>query len=148
MVVKSIQATGTHQDIGVIHLENGRRLKWLLFNGQNTPKLPFGTLVKISLTFEERDFLSGVDGIVWATYDREQAETIQNALLAQNILSEIEELGLSEWLHYLLLIPNEVDVQKAIDFIWREATGMRLEPDWWYPAGTQNESFKKWLNGI
>jgi len=147
MAVKYIRATGRHKDVGIIHLENGSLLEWIIFNGTEIPRLPFGTQVKISLTFEEQDFLNGVDGIVWGTYDRRQAETIQSALLVQNILSEAREFILDEWMLYLLFIPQKEDVQKAIDFIWRDEAGLRLKPDWWYPAKAPNESFLKWING-
>lgn len=131
----------------MVQLRSGSRLKWILFGEENTPRLPFGTRVEITLSYEERDFLNGVNGIVWATYDRLQAETIQNALLVQNIFSEARQLELDDWLLYQLFIPRTEDVEKAIDFIWRDTTGMRLQPDWWFPAQAENESFRKWING-
>lgn len=91
--------------------------------------------------------MSGEEGIVWATYDQHQAETIQNALHAQQISGEIHTTKMGRWRLYLLSIPNLPDVEKAIDFIWRDNTGMRLEPDWWYPANGENKSYNKWING-
>jgi len=35
---------------------------------------------------------------------------------------------------------------KAIDFIWREEAGLRLNLDWQYSANKENESFNKWLS--
>lgn len=147
MPSRSLQTNGSYQDVGVIRLENGKNLEWRLISDEEMPLMPFGTNINISIKYEERNFLNGADGFVWATYDHRQAETIQNALMAQNISSEAQELLLNDWLLHLLLIPNADDVQKAIDFIWRDATGMRLQPDWAYPADAQNESFRKWING-
>lgn len=147
MTVKSIRMEGRHQDIGIIHLENGQSLSWLIFNRNHIPRIPFGTPINISITFEERDLLTGVDGIVWATYDPHQNETIQNALLVQNIFSETQELVLDKWRLHLLHISDSRDVEKAIDFIWRDEAGMRLKPDWSYPANSRNHSFDKWVNG-
>ena len=48
----------------------------------------------------------------------------------------------------LFCIPEAREVATAVDFIWREPGGLRLQPDWWYPAGAENESFDKWINGI
>ena len=48
----------------------------------------------------------------------------------------------------LLCIPEAREVAAAVDFIWREPSGLRLQPDWSYPAGKENESFEKWINGI
>ena len=147
MPIRSIKIKGSHQDIHEIRLKSGKRIKWILFNEELFPQLPFGTRVDIILTFEEKDFLNGVDGVVWATYDPLQIETIQNALMVQDISSEARKLELDEWLMHLLFVPRKADVEKAIDFIWRDDAGMRLQPDWWDPAGGQNESFKKWING-
>lgn len=147
MPVRSIRTKGSHQDLHIIQLKSGSRLKWILFGEQNVPRIPFGTRLEITISYKEEDFLNGENGNVWATYDRHQAETIQNALLVQNIFNEMQELALDDWLLHLLSVPRVEDVEKAIDFIWREATGMRLQPDWWYPAGAQNESFEKWIKG-
>jgi len=39
------------------------------------------------------------------------------------------------------------DNGKNISHNWREPSGLRLQPDWWYPVGAENESFNKWING-
>ena len=48
----------------------------------------------------------------------------------------------------LFCIPEAREVAAAVDFIWREPSGLRLQPDWWYRAGVENESFNKWINGV
>jgi hypothetical protein len=40
-----------------------------------------------------------------------------------------------------------MELTDAVDFIWREASGLRLQPDWHYPMGSANDSFDKWING-
>ena len=96
---------------------------------------------------DERDYLNGRGGIVWATYDRHQAATIRDALLVQKISCELRE-GFVEGLRlYLLHIARAHEVEAAMDFIWRDLGGLRLRPDWRYPPGAENASFKKWING-
>jgi methionine salvage enolase-phosphatase E1 len=91
-------------------------------------------------------YLTGVQGIIWATYYSYQAETIQSALMVQNISCDIVKEH-SEGSHlYLLAIGDVDDVQTAIDFVWRERSGLCLQPDWTYLPGEENRSFKKWLN--
>ncbi|MGH7597020.1 MAG: hypothetical protein ACREOI_11755 [bacterium] len=97
------------------------------------------------MTHDERNYLYGKNGIVWATYDRSQAETVQSSLQAQSIACEVREENLRGACLYLLHIPQAHKVKAAIDFIWRDPVGLRLEPDWRYPAGTENESYKKWV---
>jgi hypothetical protein len=47
--------------------------------------LPFGRGVRLSIEYNEIDFKSGSNGIVWATYNKDQAETILGALQAHKI---------------------------------------------------------------
>jgi len=94
---------------------------------------------------KENKLLSGKDGIVWATYKLKQAEIIQNALLVQNIHSEIKLFDLEENGLVLLKITNPSDIEQVMDFIWRSKSGLRLQPDWSYPAGERNKSFECWL---
>ncbi len=148
MPIRSIPLRGSYQDAGKIELEKGIILEW---NSQNTnllPRVPYGTVVEVSIRFEERDYLNGTDGIVWATYDLRQAEIIRDALLTQNIACKLAEEELTSRLLHLLSISESNNMQAAIDFIWREKSGLRLKPDWEYPAGAENESFNKWINGI
>jgi hypothetical protein len=97
------------------------------------------------ITHDECEYLDGAGGIVWATYDRYQAEIIQSALLAQKIACELQETSLTEARRYLLHVAGHDKVEAALDFIWRDQSGLRLRPDWWYPAGSVNESFRKWV---
>ncbi|MGA9292668.1 MAG: hypothetical protein WBV81_08740, partial [Ignavibacteriaceae bacterium] len=98
-------------------------------------------------SFDENDFLSGNNGIVWATYDLRQAEIIQNTLLAQNIYSEIKKNYLGNEEMFLIKTASGSDITDSIDFIWRNNTGLRLKPDWTYPKGETNRSFEQWLSG-
>ena len=91
--------------------------------------------------------VSGEYGIVWASWDLRQAEVLHNALLAQNITSAIGEVELDEGFLLLIIIDNQKHIAEALDFIWRKEAGLRLKPDWTYPAGEPNRSFEKWLNG-
>lgn len=95
----------------------------------------------------EKDFLSGKEGIVWATYKQEQSEIISNALLAQNIYSEIGTGKFNNRKVFLIIVPKQSDAENAIDFIWKDGSGLCLKPDWYYPSGEKNESFERWLNG-
>jgi len=147
MVVKTIQQTGSYRDIGSVQLSSIKSVRWGDINGKVPPRIPFGTKVEITVAYDERDFLNGEDGIVWATYDPLQSETICGALRVQHITCDAEQLELGEWLLHLIKVPRKAEAQSAINFIWRDAAGMRLQPDWWYPANTENLSFKKWLNG-
>lgn len=147
MPARTFSTRGSHQGFQKIQKSNRQRLKWILFSEFSAPKLPYGTRFEITITFNEIDFLNGTRGIVWATYDHVQAETIQDALSVQNICSRFELMEMDEWRLIQISIPNPEDVQKAIDFIWRDRSGMRLKPDWWYSADNANSSFKKWTNG-
>lgn len=100
------------------------------------------------LSFDGRNLLCGEDGVAWAAYERLQCEIIQSALLVQNIHSEVERITIRKRQLYLIRVTNQDDVNAAIDFIWRDRAGLRLKPDWAYPAGKENTSFKKWLNAI
>lgn len=100
-----------------------------------------------SIFFDEQDFLSGKDGVVWATYNLKQSEIIKNALLAQDIHAEINSIYVMEKDLFRIRITNKTDINHSIDFIWRNKTGLRLKPDWNYPAGEINKSFERWLSG-
>lgn len=135
--------SGAYIDRGKIRLANGKILEWpnLSFH------FPYGTKTEVTITCEERDYLNGAGGIVWATYEHRQAVVIRDALLVQKISCELQEEHLEGLRLYLLHIPRAHEVETAIDYIWREPSGLRLQPDWWYPAGAENESFQKWING-
>nr|NIV94874.1 hypothetical protein [candidate division KSB1 bacterium] len=67
-------------------------------------------------------------------------------LLAQSIACEVHEQPLEAGRLYVLRVSEPRKVGEAMDFIWRDDTGLKLLPDWTYPAGGENESFQKWVN--
>ncbi|MCK5455948.1 MAG: hypothetical protein KAI45_02400, partial [Melioribacteraceae bacterium] len=145
MPTKRIEVSGVYRDMEIIQMNNGKILEWSnLSNEKDVPVIPFGTKIKITLTYDDADFLKGSNGIVWATYGQFQVETIKNALLVQNIFSEIRISDLEGKKLYLIFIQNSEEVESAIDFIWREEAGLRLKLDWQYSANNENESFNKW----
>ena len=141
-----IKIKGTYTDIGKIELETMKIINLKELSEEKPPELPFGSNVELFISFDENDFLSGKDGIVWATYDLRQAEIIQNTLLAQNIYSEIKRNHFGHEIMFFLQIANESDIEDSIDFIWKEGTGLKLKPDWLYPKGENNKSFERWLS--
>lgn len=145
MAAKTLHIVATYHDQGVLATREGKLIPWSNLTRREDPGLPFGTRVEISLQYEELRLYHGDQGIVWATYDQAQAETIQNALLVQKIFSEIHPLPLEHRKLMLVYVPKEEDRPAAIDFIWRDQSGMRLQPDWHYPLGTANLSYQKWL---
>ena len=145
--MKLIKIKGIYTDLGKIVLENKKTIDWDDLTEENPILLPFGSKVELVISFDESDFLSGKDGIVWATYDSRQAEIIQNTLLAQNINCEIKKIEMDSKDMFLIEIANERDTKVAIDFIWEDNNGLRLKPDWSYPQGETNRSFEQWLNG-
>ena len=148
MPTKTIELSGVYKDMEIIQMDNGKILEWSnLIDDNDAPIIPFGTKIEISLTYNDADFLKGSNGIVWATYSRFQVETIKNALLAQNIFNEIKVSNLEDKRLYLIFIQDMDEMEKAIDFIWREEAGLRLKLDWQYSANKENESFNKWLSG-
>lgn len=144
----NIKIMGHYQDKEKVLLSNGNILNLLeLIDEEDIPLIPYGTKVEITIKYDKMDFLNGVNGIVWATYNYNQADTIKNALFVQNIFGTIKEMKLTKRTIYNIHIKNALDVKRAINFIWKEEGGMRLYPDWYYPANTDNESFNKWTNG-
>jgi hypothetical protein len=142
-----LKIKGIYSDNGKIELDTMMTINWKEISIDKPPEIPFGSNVELSISFDENDFLSGKDGIVWGTYDLRQAEIIQNTLLAQNIYSEIRKIYIGNKEMFLIKIANESDIADSIDFIWRNNTGLRLEPDWIYPRGEINKSFEEWLSG-
>ncbi len=138
---------GFYLSEGKMQFENGMTLNWSQLSHAAPPLIPYGTRLEVTVTYEEVDYLYGSNGVVWATYHLRQAETIKAALLAQSISCEVCEQSLPGAQLYLLCITEAREVAAAADFIWRDPSGLRLQPDWWYPAGAENESFNKWING-
>ena len=145
--MKLIQKTVIFNPDGEIFLHRGISVSWKFLSTKNLPELPAGTPLDIEVSIDEHTLLSGEYGIVWATWDQRQAEVIFNALLAQNIASDIGNIELDDSTLLLTKVNNKEDTGEAIDFIWRKESGLRLKPDWSYPVGEPNRSFEKWLNG-
>jgi hypothetical protein len=145
--VKILKIKGIYSDSGKIELETMKTIEWNDLSEEKTPELPPGTIVELNISFDENDFLSGKNGIVWATYDLRQAEIIQNTLTAQNIYSEVKRIQITNYEMFLLMIDSENDIVDSIDFIWKSSTGLRLKPDWHFQDGEINQSFELWLSG-
>lgn len=84
---------------------------------------------------------------MWATFDFKQADIIRNVLLTQRITCELKEMKTNDRQLHLLRIADVADLAEAMDFIWRESSGLRLKPDWSYADGEINKSFEQWLGG-
>ncbi|HKJ80627.1 MAG TPA: hypothetical protein VJ954_01285 [Ignavibacteriaceae bacterium] len=111
------------------------------------PELPDECELELTISLNQDDFLSGKNGIVWATYYMRQAEIIHNTLLAQNINSEINNINTGKEKLFLLKVTNRPDINEAMDFIWKSDSGLNLKPDWTYSEGETNKSFEQWLSG-
>lgn len=109
--------------------------------------MPDGCRVEVFISYDEMDFLTGKNGIVWATYDIRQAEILHRALLAQDINSEIKKTALEKRELYLIEITSRSDQSDAMDFIWKSDSGLNLKPDWAYAENEINKSFDQWLSG-
>ena len=138
---------GKYTNAGKIELESMRTIEWNEISKTTVPELPSDMNIDITFSIDENDFLLGNNGIVWATYDLRQSEIIHNALLAQQINSEVKTIVFEEIKLFLVSINNERDINDAIDFIWRDDIGLRLKPDWNYLEGEINKSFEQWLSG-
>jgi hypothetical protein len=138
--------SGFYRDQGIIQLENTPQMEVSQPTEGVLPNIPYGTRLEVTLVYDEVDYLIGSTGVVWATYHSRQADIIKAALLAQSISCEVREHSLPGAQLYLLCITEAREVAAAADFIWRDPSGLRLQPDWWYPASAENESFKKWIN--
>lgn len=132
---------------GEISLRPDISVFWKSLSNKPIPDLPPGIPLEIDISINEHSLVSGEYGIVWATRDQRQAEVLTNALLAQNIATEVGKIELEEGNLLLIIIDNKKDTAEAVDFIWRKEGGLKLKPDWKYPEGTPNASFEKWLNG-
>ena len=129
-----------------IHGTNGK-VKWDKLSLTENPELPDDCIIELVISLDKNDFLSGKNGIVWATYDIRQADTILNALLAQNINTEINNINIGKENLFLIKVTSRSDKNDAIDFIWKSESGLNLKPDWTYSEGETNKSFEQWLSG-
>ncbi len=142
-----LKSKGIFSENGRIILDSRKDILWQDLSEKTAPKLPEGTSVELSISFDENIFLKGINGIVWATYDPRQAEVIQNTLLVQNIESEVNRIEIDSDNLITIKILNTKDINPVIEFIWKSESGLRLKPDWVYPAGEINKSFELWLSG-
>jgi hypothetical protein len=138
---------GIYNEGGRIVLNSIKTINWSDLSEITPPQLPAGTSVELSISFDENIFISGLNGIVWATYDFRQAEIIQSALIAQHINCEVKSLYHENENLFLISITNANETKDAIDFIWKSNDGLRLKPDWSYNKGETNKSFELWLSG-
>ncbi|MFZ1292098.1 MAG: hypothetical protein WAR79_18535 [Melioribacteraceae bacterium] len=145
--MKLIKINGIYSNFGTIKIDSLKSIEWNTFSSESPPIIPFGSKIELTISFDEKNYLNGHEGIVWATYDLRQSEIIQNTLLAQNINCEIKKENLSEFEIFFIKIVNEEDIEDAKNFIWKSKTGLRLLPDWSYPQGETNKSFEQWLSG-
>ncbi len=143
-----IRLNGIYKDIGEIELESGQNLFWHQLSIEAPPQIPFGSSIEITLCFEERDLINGKNGIIWATYDLRQAEIIRDTLISQNIAVNLRTDKIGNYDLHLLAVPNMTDIDAAINFVWRDRSGLRLKPDWHYKNGQENESFNRWINNF
>ena len=142
-----LKTKGLLNEKGKIEFSSTKSIHWKDLSDEGLPNLPVGTSIEFLISFDEYEFLSGKDGIVWATYDSRQAEVVQNTLLAQNINCEIKRIQMDNRNMFLIKITNRRDTEMAIEFIWKGNNGLRLKPDWSYPQGETNKSFELWLSG-
>jgi len=142
-----LKTKGIYKEDGKIVLNSIKIFNWADITENTLPLFPEGTSINLSISFDENIFLSGINGIVWATYDLRQAEIIQSSLIAQHIHCEVKPLKLEKENLFLISVTNENETKDAIDFIWKSNDGLRLKPDWNYSKGVTNKSFEQWLNG-
>jgi len=145
--MKLLKVNGIYNNGGRIVFDTNNMIEWTDLSSVAPPALPDGSNIEITISLDESDFLSGKNGIVWATYDLRQAEIIKSALVAQHISSVLQMFPFGNEEMFLISITNESDINDAIDFIWRDDTGLRLKPDWDYQEGETNKSFEQWLSG-
>jgi len=145
--MKLLKVNGIYNNGGRIVFDTNNMIEWTDLSSVAPPALPDGSNIEITISLDESDFLSGKNGIVWATYDLRQAEIIKSALVAQHISSVLRMFPFGNEEMFLISITNEFDINDAIDFIWRDDTGLRLKPDWDYQEGETNKSFEQWLSG-
>lgn len=142
-----LKTKGVYNEGGEVVINSVKTIRWKDISEEIPPHLPAGTSIALELTLDENEFLSGKNGVVWATYDSRQAEIIQSTLLAQHINCEINKISFDNEVLFLIIITNKIEVQDAIDFIWKNKDGLRLSPDWHYGKDEINKSFELWLSG-
>lgn len=141
-----LEVNGIYRN-GIIALSgtNGK-VKWGDLSLAEHPELPDDCKIELIISLDKNDFLSGKNGIVWATFDIRQAEVIHNSLIAQNINTEVEKTYPGKNEIFLIKVTNQSDVNDAMDFIWKSESGLHLKPDWTYSENETNKSFELWLS--
>ena len=142
-----LQTKGIFNEGGEIVLNSNKTIYWKDLSDKYPPHLPAGTSIDLSISCDENIFLSGLNKIVWATYDLRHAEIIQSTLVAQHINCEVKSISIKNENMFLISINNENETMDAIDFIWKSKDGLRLKPDWHYSKDEINKSFEQWLGG-
>ena len=145
--MKQIKVKGIYSDIGRVEFPDNSPIASVSLTDREGFNIPFGSGVEILVLYEENDFLTGKNGVVWASYDHSQIEIIQNALMAQNIITVTSRKKLEGREIQILIAGNEKDTRNAVNFIWKSKDGLKLKPDWVYRNGTVNLSFEQWLSG-
>jgi hypothetical protein len=93
------------------------------------PILPFGSSIELTVSYDKNELISGKEGIVWATYEKRQAEIISNARLTLQISSEMLEVHSSIKKLLLIKVATGDEFNEAVDYIWKSDSGLRLKPD-------------------
>lgn len=146
MPAKTLTVVGTYIDTGKIRLASGKVLEWNDLDPQEAPpSIPYGTKTQVTIVHEATDYLHGEAGFIWATYNRDQAEIVHAALQAQQITCALREFSMNDRTLFVLQVEDADKIEDAIDFVWRDLSGLMLQPDWSYPAGAVNQSFVRWL---
>lgn len=142
-----LKVSGIYRNGRVNVFVTNASIKWSELSLTEHPELPDEYEIELTISLNHDDFLSGKNGIVWATYDIRQAEIIRNTLLAQNINAEINNVNIGNEKLFLIKVTNQSDKNDAIDFIWKSDSGLQLKPDWTYADGETNKTFEQWLSG-
>ncbi len=142
-----IKVNGTCRNDGKVIFETNEFIECSGLILTQPAELPEDCRVEVLVSYNEEDFLSGKNGIVWATYSIRQAEVLHSALFAQDIHTEIKKTDLEKKELFLIKITTQSDLNDAIDFIWKSESGLNLKADWTYPENETNKSFEQWLSG-
>lgn len=145
--MKMLKVSGIYRNGKINVFGTNSLIKWSELSLNEHPELHDDYEVELTISLNHDDFLSGKNGIVWATYDIRQADIIRNTLLAQNINAEINNVNIGKEKLFLIKVTNQSDKNDAIDFIWKSESGLNLKPDWTYSEGETNKSFEQWLSG-
>ena len=133
-------------DSGKIELETMKTIELSELTENPIHSIPSGGTIELIISFDENEFISGKNGIIWATYSFRQAEIISNALISLHINCEIKKKNSAGNEIYLIKATDQTVIDEAIDFIWKSKSGLQLKPDWNFPKGESNNSFQKWLS--